>query len=147
GYGHFTITKDSVVKCKYKYSVDSTGVYKFPHTEFEIKLSKVNSLTTDRYLGCFDFKSVEFPIEIRNFRHGDRFIPFGMKGLKKVKRFFIDEKVPRFLRNRIPIFLSKGEIMWVGGMRVDERYKVKNKGKEILTIKLLKPNFERIHFQ
>jgi len=145
GYDLFTITKRSIVKCKYTYSVNSTGVYKFPHAEFDVQISKVNSLTSEKCSGYFDFKSVEFPIEIRNFHHGDRFIPFGMKGVKKVKRFFIDEKVPRFLRNRIPIFTSSGEIMWIGGMRVDERFKVRNKNQEVITIRLVKPIWGELH--
>ena len=56
---------------------------------------------------------------------------------KKVKRFFIDEKVPRFLRNRIPIFLSKGKIMWIGGMRIDDRFKLV--GEKAVKIKLINP--------
>jgi len=145
GYDLFTITKKCRVNCKYTYTIDSTGVYKFPHAEFEVQINRVKSLKTDVYLGLFDVDSVDFPIEIRNFQHGDRFIPLGMKGLKKLKRFFIDEKVPRFLRNRIPIFTSKGEIMWIGGMRIDERFKVKNEQKKVLTIRLVKPHVRTIH--
>jgi tRNA(Ile)-lysidine synthase len=61
----------------------------------------------------------------------------GQGTTKKVKRFFIDEKVPRFFRSRIPIFLSKGEIMWIGGMRIDERFKLK--GNKAVKIRLIRP--------
>jgi len=79
-----------------------------------------------------DPKKFKFPIEIRNFRPGDRFVPFGMKGEKKLKDFFIDEKVPRYLRKVFPLFIINGEIAWVGSLRMSERFKVK--GKEAVRI-------------
>ena len=141
GYNQFVFTRKSTLESNFFYSINSTGLHKFPLVEFEVKIVKANSLKSDRYIACFDFDSVEFPIEIRNFQHGDRFMPYGMKTLKKVKRYFIDEKVPRFLRNKIPIFLTRGDIMWIGGMRVDERFKVKDKSKHVLKIRLIRPNF------
>jgi len=119
------------------YRIPSTGKWRFPGLEFEVEITKVKRPGEDKSIGFFDADSVEFPIEVRSFRPGDRFIPLGMRTFKKVKRFFIDEKVPRFLRNRIPIFLSKGKIMWISGMRVDERFKLL--GKTAVKIKLIKP--------
>jgi tRNA(Ile)-lysidine synthase len=147
GHGLFTLTKKAMFRCSFSYSVDSTGLHKFPHAEFEIQFEKVNSLKSDKYLACFDSTSVEFPIEVRNFIKGDSFIPYGMKEFKKLKNYFIDEKIPRFLRYQIPIFLCRGEIIWVGGMRVDERFKVRDKRKKVLSIRLLKPNFEKLQIQ
>ena len=141
GYNQFIFTRKSIMESKFSYSINSTGLHEFPHVEFEVKIGKANSYTSERHVGCFDVSSVAFPIEIRNFQHGDRFMPYGMKTFKKLKSYFIDEKVPRFLRNRIPIFLTKGDIMWIGGMRVDERFKVKDKSMETLQITLVKPNF------
>ncbi|MBI4228083.1 MAG: tRNA lysidine(34) synthetase TilS [Deltaproteobacteria bacterium] len=147
GYGLFLVTKKTQLRRSFSYTVDSAGLHKFPQTEFEIQIKKVNSLKSDNYLGCFDTKSVEFPIEVRNFNKGDRFIPYGMNDYKSLKNYFIDEKIPQFLRYRIPIFLCKGEVMWIGGMRVDERFKVRDKRKKVLTIRLLKPNFEKLEIQ
>lgn len=144
GYGLFLVTKKTQLRRSFHYTVESAGVYEFPETEFEIQVKRVNSLKSDKYLGCFDTKSVEFPIEVRNFNRGDRFIPYGMSDYKRLKNYFIDEKIPQFLRYRIPIFLSKGQAMWVGGMRVDERFKVRDKRKRVLTIRLLKPNFDKL---
>lgn len=147
GYGLFLLTKKALSRRSFRYSVDSTGLHKFPDAEFEIQFEKVNSLKSDKYLACFDSTSIEFPIEVRNFNKGDRFIPYGMNELKKLKNYFIDEKIPRFLRPQIPIFLCKGEIMWIGGMRVDERFKVRDKRKKVLTIRLIKPNFSELQIQ
>ena len=102
-------------------------------------MTGVESLSEDKSVGIFDADSVEFPIEVRNFRPGDRFIPLGMKTLKKVKRFFIDEKIPKFLRNRTPVFLSKGEIMWIGGIRIDERFRLR--GNKVVKISLTRPKW------
>jgi len=60
-----------------------------------------------------------------------------MNKFKKVQDYFTDVKLPRFLRNRVPIFLSQGEIFWIGGMRIDERAKVKSEGEETLRFKLV----------
>jgi len=147
GHGLFVLTKKVLLRCSFGYTVDSAGLHKFPHTEFEIQIERVSSLKSDKYLGCFDSMSVEFPIEVRNFNKGDSFIPYGMNEFKKLKNYFIDEKIPKFLRCRIPIFLCKGEIMWIGGMRVDERFKVIDKRKKVLTIRLIKPNFEKLQIQ
>lgn len=147
GHGLFVLTKKSLFRSSFSYSIDSTGLHKFPHAEFEIQFEKANSLKSDKCLGCFDSTSIEFPITVRNFNKGDSFMPYGMNVIKKLKNYFIDEKIPRFLRYQIPIFVCRGEIMWVGGMRVDERFKVRDKRKKVMTIRLLKPNFEKLQIQ
>jgi tRNA(Ile)-lysidine synthase len=147
GHGLFVLTKKALFTCSFRYSVDRTGLHRFPHAEFEIQFEKVNSLKSDKYLACFDSTSVDFPIQVRNFTEGDRLIPYGMNEFKKLKNYFIDEKIPRFIRHQIPIFLCKGEIMWIGGMRVDERFKVRDKRKKVLTIRLIRPNFSKLQIQ
>lgn len=61
---------------------------------------------------------------VRNFRTGDRFRPLGMHGSKKLKDYFIDQKIPRSFRCRLPILEVDGKIAWVVGFRMDERFKV-----------------------
>ncbi|HSE83340.1 MAG TPA: tRNA lysidine(34) synthetase TilS [Thermodesulfobacteriota bacterium] len=140
GYDLFLVTGKSKLEQEFSYTVGSTGKWNFPYAEFEIEDAEVQSLGNgDEFTAFFDPDLVTFPIEIRSFRGGDRFIPLGMSKFKKIKRFFIDEKVPRFLRNRIPVFLTGGEIMWVGGMRIDERFKVK--GKRAVRIRLIRPKW------
>jgi tRNA(Ile)-lysidine synthase len=63
-------------------------------------------------------------VRIRNFQPGDRFYPLGLPHSKKIKDFFIDEKIPRSLRHRIPLIDIGGKIAWVVGYRIDERFKV-----------------------
>ena len=85
----------------------------------------------------FDLAAVTFPLMVRNFRHGDRFMPLGMVGSQKVKTFFINHKVPRSNRLRCPILLSGGKIIWVGGYRIDDSAKITEKTKKVLKAELL----------
>ncbi len=61
---------------------------------------------------------------VRNRRPGDRFQPLGMQHDKKLKDFLIDRKIPHEIRDRIPLLIWNGDIVWVAGIEVSERYKV-----------------------
>ena len=65
---------------------------------------------------------------------GDRMIPLGMKGNKKVKDIFIDMKVPKDLRDLIPILCFDNRIAWVIGVRTSEEYRISNNSKNILKV-------------
>lgn len=69
--------------------------------------------------------------EIRNRRGGDVFVPWGMKGRKKLKNFMIDEKIPREKRSSVGIFTINGDIAWVIGFRRDDRFKFSGTGIKI----------------
>ena len=62
---------------------------------------------------------------IRNRKPGDRIIPIGMSGTKKLKDLFIDEKIEKAERDKIPVIHSKksGKIIWVAGLRISEEFK------------------------
>ena len=82
-----------------------------------------------------DYEKTGPNIEMRFFRPGDRFVPLGMKGSKKLKSFFIDEKVPRWQRSSIPLLTSKkGDIIWVYEKRIGENYRVTDKTCNILMV-------------
>ncbi|MFH1825616.1 MAG: tRNA lysidine(34) synthetase TilS [Candidatus Firestonebacteria bacterium] len=83
-----------------------------------------------------DLDKISLPIIIRSRKPGDRFIPFGMKGAKKLQDFFVDEKISEYKRDGIPVFVdSKNRILWVAGLRIDNRFKVTSNTKRILHIK------------
>jgi tRNA(Ile)-lysidine synthase len=59
-----------------------------------------------------------------------------MKGLKKIKDFFIDNKIPKSYRDLIPILVdSEDQIIWIMGMRLDDRVKVNSDTKKVLRLK------------
>jgi tRNA(Ile)-lysidine synthase len=59
---------------------------------------------------------------VRAWREGDRMRPAGLGGSKTLQDLFTDRKVPRGLRRTLPVVESKGEIVWVAGVAVDERF-------------------------
>ena len=77
---------------------------------------------------------ITYPLMIRNFRPGDRFVPLGMSGHKKLKDFFIDLKIPSEVRARIPILTERDMPIWVCGFRIDDRFKVSSKTKKVLKV-------------
>lgn len=82
----------------------------------------------------FDFDLIEDSIVIRKRKDGDKMIPLGMKGSKKIKDIFIDSKIPKEQRDFIPIIEFDNSIAWLTGIKVSEDYKVNNKTKNILMI-------------
>ena len=93
---------------------------------------------TSEFTEFIDFNKVKFPIKIRNKRFGDKFFPINMKGVKKVKKFFIDRKIPKDKRNMIPLLVDdEGKIIWIIGLRLDNRVKIENTTKKILYVKIV----------
>ena len=86
----------------------------------------------------FDYQRIEAPLSLRNREEGDRFQPLGMRGSKKLKDFFIDEKIPLKERERIPLLLSGEEIIWVVGQRISDKAKITDKTKKVLMVEVKK---------
>jgi tRNA(Ile)-lysidine synthase len=82
----------------------------------------------------FDLNQLELPLRVRSWREGDRFVPFGLSGTKKVHDIFIDEKVPVSGRSKIPIICDGDGIIWVTGVRRSERARIKDETRTILKI-------------
>lgn len=76
---------------------------------------------------------------IRSREPGDWFCPLGMGGKKKVKDYLMDEKVERLQRDRLPIVTTEsGEIVWIAGLRMDERFKVTSKTRKTCILSILR---------
>ena len=88
----------------------------------------------------FDIEKTGSKLKVRFFREGDRFCPLGMSGSKKLKSFFIDKKVPKNIRHRIPILTNdKDDIIWVYGQRIAHFCRVTDKTKKMLFIQGNRP--------
>jgi tRNA(Ile)-lysidine synthase len=74
--------------------------------------------------GYFDYSKLTFPLILRPWKPGDWFIPYGMRGRKKVSDFLIDQKVPLHQKENVYVLESEGTIAWVVGYRIDNRFKV-----------------------
>jgi tRNA(Ile)-lysidine synthase len=88
--------------------------------------------------GIFDADKLRFPLTARPRRDGDAFYPFGFGKRKKLQDFYVDMKVPRDERNRVPLIVSGEDIIWVVGYRGDERFKVAEETKSIVRLELKK---------
>lgn len=83
-----------------------------------------------------DAEKVGDALDVRLWRPGDRFQPLGTPFDKKVQDFFVDAKVPRVSRGRIPLVFGRDHLIWVGGMRIDDRVKLTSASQRILTLQL-----------
>lgn len=92
----------------------------------------IKAIYTDTDSGdCFSL-SPDTVIKVRNRRSGDVFFPSGMNGSKKIKEYFIDEKIPLSQRNKICIITFNDQIGYVLGKRRDRRFNFKNSGIKLL---------------
>ncbi len=130
GHGVFFFTREENFREFPPTEIKSHGTHRvFPDLEVTVELTDDVSLWGAADVGYFPPEKVGFPITLRSFSEGDRFVPLGMRGAKKLKDFFIDEKIPRFLRRKVPVFETPNGIIWVGGLRTDNRFKAdKRKG-------------------
>jgi len=86
------------------------------------------------WVGYLDADKAPFPLILRSPKPGDRFMPLGMAGHRKLKDFFIDLKVPSEERARTPILVWGITIICICGHRIDERFKVTPRTERILKI-------------
>ncbi len=71
-----------------------------------------------------DAHRLEFPLTIRRWQHGDYFYPLGMKGKKKLSKFFKDEKLSLVAKQQVWVLCSGDDIVWIIDHRADQRYGV-----------------------
>ena len=107
--------------------------------EFEVEATRKEDFEDflkrkSRWQEAVDMACVSVPLRVRYRRSGDRFWPLGARGEKKLKEFFINQKVPRRLRDRIPLVVSGERVVWVVGYRIDERVKVTETTQDILSV-------------
>jgi tRNA(Ile)-lysidine synthase len=71
-----------------------------------------------------DRDRLTLPLTVRAWREGDRMRPLGLDGTKSLQDLFTDRKVPRSLRHLLPVVESGGEIAWVAGVAISDRFKL-----------------------
>ncbi len=95
------------------------------------------SLKSPADVALLDLDKLQFPLRLRKWKRGDRFIPFGMVKPKKLSDFFTDLKFSKIEKENQWLLCSGDDIVWVIGKRMDDRYKVEPGFTRILKIEYL----------
>lgn len=125
----------------FSYTLDAPGDYRISEIGRTLSIAEIRNrkglpLRGSARTAFLDAGKFQFPLTLRSFKAGDRFIPFGMKGRKKLKDFFVDLKVPMEKRRSTPILCLDDKPVWVCGFRIDDRFKVTPETKSILRVTL-----------
>lgn len=94
-----------------------------------------SQIAEDREVEVADADRVQFPLHVRGRRPGDRFAPLGLGGEKKLKNFYIDERVPFYDRDRVPLLCDRQKIIWVVGLRLSDAVRVTSETKKVLIMR------------
>lgn len=91
----------------------------------------------DKKFAYFDFDKLSFPLVLRHWQEGDWFVPFGMKGKKKISDYFNDKKFSLFDKEKTWLLCSGQDVIWIVGERTDNRYRIEKTTKRVLKLKFI----------
>jgi len=109
----------------------NTKNLKFDILHLEEKFEIVKSSES----AMLDLEKLKFPVLVKKWEHGDRFIPLGMENEKKISDLLVDLKVPLIQKKQILVLWSGGKIAWVIGLRISEEFKCSQSTKKVLYFK------------
>lgn len=123
--------------------IPNSSIYKIEEGQvqlkepIQLKISRVPSIgDLDKNVLYVDKETLKYPLLVRKWEKGDYFSPLGMKGTKKLSKYFKDEKVDIISKENQWLLCSNGAIVWVMGRRADSRFKVTENTTTILKIEL-----------
>ena len=131
------VSSEEIVK-ETTYTISGTEEFcEFPgiSSARNVKITDTYEIPSDPHIACIDSQKIAFPLTIRKWRAGDYFYPLGMKQKKKLSDYFVDNKYSMFDKENIFILESEGQIVWLIGDRIDDRFKITPETKKGLLIK------------
>lgn len=103
--------------------------------EFMASESSDVSVHANPHRAQFDADALSFPLRVRSWQPADAFRPLGMQGSKKLSDYFVSIKMPVFRKESVPIVTTAtGDIVWVAPYRMDDRFKITDKTKKVITL-------------
>jgi tRNA(Ile)-lysidine synthase len=113
----------------------------FAGGSLQIKTVAPEKFKLDRSVSVaqLDARYIEYPLTLRKWRQGDYFYPLGLRKKKKLARFFIDQKLAKNQKENVWVLESNKKILWVLGMRIDDRFKITGSTKNVLKISWSNP--------
>jgi tRNA(Ile)-lysidine synthase len=110
------------------------------HFESEILEGNMGSVpASDRMVAHLAADALGSELTIRHRQPGDRFQPLGLRGTKKLQDFFVDARVPRAMRDAVPLVCSERGIVWVAGLRPADWAKVTQKTARVVRLRASGP--------
>jgi tRNA(Ile)-lysidine synthase len=83
---------------------------------------------------CLDSENISFPLVVRRWKSGDFFYPLGMRKRKKLSDYFIDKKYSITEKEKTLVLESKGDIVWIIGERIDDRFRITENTRSVLVL-------------
>lgn len=110
------------------------------HTQHNITPSyhpaKEYVITRDSNIACFDLDKVKFPLTLRHWQQGDTFVPFGMRGKKKVSDYFNDHKYSLVQKEQALLLCDSEKILWIVGERACNQARIDNHTTHVVEMRL-----------
>lgn len=121
--------------------IPETGLYVFnENLKFDVQICKIDGMfkiPKSRNNICADFSKIKFPLIVRHVEAGDKFVPFGMNGAKLVSDYMTDcKKNILQKKNQLVVEDINGNILWLVGERIDNRYRITANSKTGLLLSL-----------
>ncbi len=118
---------------------EEQGHVHFGGGQLQLRLQDPNgTIPQSADIAWMDASQVHFPVILRKWKQGDYFYPLGMRKKKKLSRFFIDQKLSLPEKEQVWVLESQKRIIWVIGMRIDDRVKMVSSTEKILSIQRTK---------